>query len=57
MADNNKNISIDIEINASGQQLINQYKAAFDTLRTSINNLSQPINKLNSEISKLSGLS
>ncbi|MGY3211172.1 hypothetical protein [Mucilaginibacter sp. HD30] len=56
MADNNKNISIDIEINASGQQHINQYKAAFDTLRTSINNLSQPINKLNSEISKLSGV-
>lgn len=45
MAENNKNISIDIEINASGQQQINQYKAAFDSLRTSISNLSQPISK------------
>ncbi|PJJ79965.1 hypothetical protein [Mucilaginibacter auburnensis] len=56
MADNNKNISIDIEIDASGQQIINQYKTAFDSLRVSINSLSQPVNKLNGEISKLSGV-
>lgn len=35
MADNNNKISIDVEINASGQQQINQYKGAFDGLRTS----------------------
>jgi len=53
MAENNK-ISIDIEINTSGQQQLNQYKAAFEGLKTSINNLSNPINSLNREISKLS---
>ena len=37
MADNNK-ISIDIEINASGQQQLNQYGKTFDSLRTAINN-------------------
>ncbi|GAB2983993.1 hypothetical protein GCM10027049_21890 [Mucilaginibacter puniceus] len=52
MADNNK-ISIDIEINASGQQQLNQYKNAFDGLRTSINNLSNPISKLDGDIVKL----
>jgi uncharacterized protein YoxC len=55
MADNNKNILIDIEINASGQQQLHQYKAAFEGLKTSVNNLSNPIDKLNGEISKLSG--
>jgi predicted nucleic acid-binding Zn-ribbon protein len=54
MTDNNKNISINVEINASGQQQINQYKGAFDSLRGSIVNLSNPINKLDSDISKLS---
>src|SRR4051812_358741 len=54
MADNN-NISIDIEINASGQQQLDQYKKAFDGLRTSINNLSNPITKLDSDLSKLTG--
>ncbi len=32
MADNNK-ISIDVEINASGQQQLTQYKNAFNLLR------------------------
>jgi len=39
MADNNK-ISIDVEITASGQQQINQYKTAFDTSLMPIKNLS-----------------
>lgn len=52
MADNNK-ISIEIEINSSGQQQLNQYKNAFDGLRTSINNLSGPISKLDGEVAKL----
>ncbi|MDB4926783.1 MAG: hypothetical protein JWR23_2839 [Mucilaginibacter sp.] len=49
MANNNENISINVEINADGQQQLNQYKSAFDGLRTSISNLSIPINTLNSE--------
>ena len=53
MADNNNKISIDIEINANGQQQINQYKSAFEGLRTSITNLSNPISKLDNDISKL----
>jgi hypothetical protein len=46
-------ISIEVEINASGQQQINQYKAAFDSLRGSINNLSTPISKLDGDVKKL----
>lgn len=52
---NNKSISIDIEINANSQKLLDQYKAAFDGLRISITNLSNPISKLDADISKLSG--
>jgi hypothetical protein len=52
MADNNK-ISIEVEINASGQQQLTQYKNAFDGLRTSINNLSNPISKLDGDVVKL----
>lgn len=33
---NNNNISIDVEINASGRQQLNQYSKAFNNLRTSI---------------------
>ncbi|MES2428942.1 MAG: hypothetical protein V4560_18320 [Bacteroidota bacterium] len=33
---NNNNISIDVEINASGQQQLNQYKAAFDGLNSTL---------------------
>jgi hypothetical protein len=50
---NNENVSINVEINAGGQQQLNQYKNAFDGLRTSIANLSTPINKLGNDISKL----
>jgi hypothetical protein len=47
MADTiNKKISIDVEVNTDGQQQINQYKAAFDSLRTSINSLSNPLTDL-----------
>jgi hypothetical protein len=53
MADNNNKISIDIEINANGQQQINQYKTAFEGLRASINNLSAPISKLDGDVVKL----
>jgi chromosome segregation ATPase len=54
MTDNNKNnISIGIEINASGQQQIAQYGKAFDSLRSSITNLSTPISKLDTDVSKL----
>jgi hypothetical protein len=53
MANNNENISIKVEIDAGGQQQLNQYKNVFDSLRTSISNLSVPINKLDSDISKL----
>jgi len=55
MSENNKIISIDIEINASGQQQINQYKAAFEGLKKSINNLSNPVSQLNGDIAKLTG--
>ena len=54
MANNNENISINVEINADGQQQLNQYKNAFDGLRTSISNLSNPIAKLDDDVSKLS---
>ncbi|MDB5003528.1 MAG: hypothetical protein JWQ34_1753 [Mucilaginibacter sp.] len=54
MADNNKNnVSINVEINADGQQQINQYKGVFDSLKTSISNLSNPINKLDSDVAML----
>ena len=53
MADNNK-ISIDIEFNASGQQQLNQYNKAFDSLRTVVNNLSTPITALDKNVSALS---
>ncbi|NNU33596.1 hypothetical protein HK413_04535 [Mucilaginibacter sp. S1162] len=54
MANNsNQNISINVEINTDGQQQINQYSKAFDSLKTGISNLSTPITKLDSDISKL----
>jgi len=52
MADNNK-ISIDVEINATGQQQLNQYSKAFDNLRNSITNLSNPIAALDKDVSNL----
>jgi len=52
MADENKKINIDIEINTDGQQQVQQYKAAFDSLRSTINNLNNPLNG----VSKISSL-
>jgi len=51
---NKNNISIDIEINAAGQQQLNQYNKAFESLRTSINNLSKPLSDLDRTLSNLS---
>ncbi|MFD2145476.1 hypothetical protein [Mucilaginibacter antarcticus] len=51
---NKDKISINVEINAAGQQQLNQYKTAFDGLRTSISNLAIPISKLDGDIKKLS---
>jgi len=53
MASDNK-ISLDVTINADGERQIKQYQTAFDGLRSSINNLSNPITKLDSDISELS---
>jgi hypothetical protein len=44
--DINKKILIDIEIGTDGQQQIQQYKAAFDNLRNTINNLNSPLNNI-----------
>jgi hypothetical protein len=52
MADKNK-ISIDVEVNAEGQQQINQYSDAFEKLNNSISNLSNPISSLDKDLSKL----
>jgi hypothetical protein len=48
MADNNEPW-----INANGQEQINQYAKSFDSLRTSINSLSAPVNKLDNDLSAL----
>jgi len=54
MADEiNKKISIEIDITDDGQQQINQYKTAFDSLRSSVNNLSSPLSALDKNISNL----
>jgi len=54
MADDfNKKILIDIEVGTDGQAQINQYKAAFDSLRNSINGLSNPLAGLSTNISSL----
>ncbi len=54
MSNNSDNkISIQVEINTTGQQQLQQYKSAFDGLRTSINNLAAPISKLDGDISRL----
>ena len=41
MADNNK-ISIDVTVSGDGQKQIDNYVKSFDSLRNSINGLSQP---------------
>jgi hypothetical protein len=54
MADDiNKKISIDIEINTDGQQQINQYKAAFDSLRNSINSTKNPLSNIAGDLKTL----
>jgi archaellum component FlaC len=53
MENKHDKISIEVEINAAGQQQLNQYKNAFDGLKRSINDLSNPINKLDGDIRKL----
>lgn len=54
MADEiNKKISIEVDIVKNGQQQLNQYKAAFDSLRSSVNNISSPLASLDKNISKL----
>ncbi|BAU52976.1 hypothetical protein [Mucilaginibacter gotjawali] len=54
MADDiSKKITIDVEVNTDGQQQINQYKAAFDSLRSSVNGLSNPLQGISSSISSL----
>lgn len=52
MAENNK-ISIDIKINTDGQGQISQYVHAFDDLRKSINNLSQPTSDFSKSVNEL----
>lgn len=41
--DINKKITIEVEVNPDGQQQINQYKTALDSLRSSISSLSNPL--------------
>ncbi|MFI5162933.1 MAG: hypothetical protein ACHQHN_16750, partial [Sphingobacteriales bacterium] len=41
--DISKKITVDIEVNADGLQQIDQYKASFDSLRTSITSLGKPL--------------
>jgi len=54
MADDlNKKIAIDVEINTDGQQQINQYKVAFDSLRSSVSSLSTPLAGLSNNVSSL----
>jgi len=54
MADEiNKQITVDVRVNTDGQQQIDQYKASFNSLRTSINNLGKPISDLSTSIDSL----
>jgi len=54
MADDiSKKITIDVEVNTDGQQQINQYKAAFDSLRNSVSGLSNPLQGISSSMSSL----
>jgi methyl-accepting chemotaxis protein len=54
MADDiSKTINIDIEIKNDGQQQVQQYKAAFDNLRTVVNNLNSPLRDLSKQINSL----
>ncbi|MDP9080918.1 MAG: hypothetical protein M3O71_26155 [Bacteroidota bacterium] len=51
--DINKKITIEVEVTTDGQQQINQYKAALDSLRISITGLSDPFKGLSNSISNL----
>ena len=54
MADDiSKKISIDVQLNTDAQQQVEQYKASFDSLRTSVNNLGKPISDLSASINSL----
>jgi hypothetical protein len=50
MANDNK-ISIDVTVNSSAEQQINNYVKSFDSLRSSINSLSQPFNSFSNNYS------
>jgi len=51
--DINKKITIDVEVNTDGQQQINQYKAAFSSLRSAINNLGKPMSDFSKNVAVL----
>ena len=51
--DINKKIAIDVQVNSDGKEQIEQYKAAFDSLRTAISGLSKPLTDLSKNISSL----
>jgi hypothetical protein len=53
MADDINKITIDVQVNADGQQQVEQYKASFESLRTTINNLGKPIADLSKTIGSL----
>ena len=49
----NKKIAIDVQINNEGQKQVDQYKASFDSLRTTIGNLGKPLTDLSKNIQAL----
>jgi uncharacterized protein YoxC len=52
MADNNK-ISIDVTVNSDAEKQIDNYVKSFDSLRNSINGLSQPFNSFSNSLNSL----
>ena len=54
MADDiSKKISIDVQLNTDGQQQIDQYKAAFESLRSTIGSLGKPLTDLSKNLNSL----
>lgn len=51
--DISKKITIDVDVSNDGQEQLDQYKAAFDSLRISVNNLSNPLATLSGSITTL----
>ena len=49
MAEENE-ISIEVTVNSQGQQQVEKYIKSFDSLRTSVNGLSQPFNSFSNNI-------